>query len=69
MTKSRDFRLLTVGDFIVKPVQRLPKYVLLLKDLLKNTDFEHPDFLEIQQAYELYSKVNDDNNANMFRAS
>ena len=27
---------------MVKPVQRLPKYELLLKDLLKHTEEDHP---------------------------
>jgi hypothetical protein len=33
-----------IEDFLVKPIQRLPKYVLLFKDLLKNTDEDHPDY-------------------------
>lgn len=29
---------------LIDPVFRLPKYVLLFKDLLKNTDEDHPDY-------------------------
>jgi hypothetical protein len=35
-------------SFLVKPVQRLPKYVLLYKDLLKHTDKDHPDYENIK---------------------
>jgi len=34
---------LNVPSFIVLPVQRLPRYVMLLSDLLKYTPKEHPD--------------------------
>ena len=30
--------------YLIKPVQRVPKYVLLLKDLLKNTSDIHCDY-------------------------
>ena len=30
--------------FLIKPVQRPPKYDLLFKDLLKHTDADHPDY-------------------------
>ena len=44
MSESKEFRFLDFDSFIVKPIQRLPKYVLLLKDLLKHTDPTHPDY-------------------------
>ena len=34
----------------VEPVQRVPRYVLLLGDLLKHTPEEHPDFEVLQKA-------------------
>ena len=52
-------------DFIsqlVKPVQRLPKYVLLFKDLKKNTDEKHPDYQNICKCLEEFSKINETNN-------
>lgn len=36
-------------SFLVKPVQRLPKYVLLYKDLLKHTNDDHADYGNIAQ--------------------
>jgi len=32
------------------PIQRLPRYILLLEDLLKHTERTHPDYLDIQSA-------------------
>lgn len=48
---------------LVKPVQRLPKYVLLFKDLKKNTDEKHPDYQNISKCLEEFSKINEQNNA------
>ncbi|XP_057203473.1 rho guanine nucleotide exchange factor 17-like isoform X2 [Triplophysa rosa] len=33
-----------LGDLMIKPVQRIPRYELLVKDLLKHTSEEHPDY-------------------------
>jgi hypothetical protein len=49
----------------VKPIQRLPKYVLLLKDYLKHTEKTHRDYSNIEKALNKFSEVNDDNNAKM----
>ncbi|AWO99116.1 putative rho guanine nucleotide exchange factor 17 [Scophthalmus maximus] len=32
-----------LGDLMIKPVQRIPRYELLVKDLLKHTAEDHPD--------------------------
>ena len=47
---------------LVKPVQRLPKYVLLFKDLKKNTDEKHPDYKDIAKCLEEFQKINQTNN-------
>lgn len=52
-------------SFLVKPVQRLPKYILLYKDLLKNTDEDHPDYIHIKEQLKYFSIINDENNKNM----
>jgi len=31
-------------SYLILPVQRIPRYVLLLEDLMKNTDPNHPDY-------------------------
>jgi hypothetical protein len=40
---------------MVKPVQRLPKYVLLLKELIKNTHPTHPDYQNVRKALDKFS--------------
>ena len=41
-------RGLTIESFLIMPVQRVPRYVMLLMDLLKNTWDSHPDFNNLQ---------------------
>lgn len=36
--------------YILAPVQRIPRYKLLLEDLLKHTPTDHPDYSNLQQA-------------------
>lgn len=52
-------------SFLIKPIQRLPKYVLLFKDLLKNTESIHPDYENIAFALKKFQEINTKNNANM----
>ncbi|CAD8081036.1 unnamed protein product [Paramecium sonneborni] len=64
-----------IEDYFIKPIQRLPKYILLFKDLKKNTpnkqssskfqcnkDFEHPDYNNICLLLSEFEKINDQNN-------
>ena len=41
---------LTLDDLLIKPVQRIPRYVLFIKDLLKHTAPSHPDHAPLQIA-------------------
>lgn len=41
---------LTLEDLIIMPVQRIPRYKLLLEDFLKHTDKTHPDYENIKSA-------------------
>ena len=41
---------LQLGAFLIKPVQRLCKYPLLLRELIKNTPEDHPDFADLKAA-------------------
>lgn len=56
------YRFLSLQDYMIKPVQRLPKYVLLLKQLLKNTQQSHPDYQNVKKALERFEEVNNNNN-------
>lgn len=40
----------SLGDLMIKPVQRIPRYELLVKDLLKHTLEDHPDHAHLMDA-------------------
>jgi len=54
---------LDLPSFLLSPVQRLPRYILLLRELLKYTNEEHPDHYFIGEAMKemeaLISSLND----------
>lgn len=52
-------------SFIVMPVQRLPKYILLFKDLLKHTEESHPDYNDLQKCLKKFIEINEENNKGM----
>ena len=55
--QARDHRgKLTLGDLIIQPVQRIPRYELYLKDFLKCTNINHPDYqLMLKAQLEIHS--------------
>ncbi|CAD8067087.1 unnamed protein product [Paramecium primaurelia] len=57
------FNNLDIESYLIKPVQRLPKYILLYKDLLKHTNKDHPDYKNIEQCLKLFQQINDKNNS------
>ncbi|KAK7096810.1 rho guanine nucleotide exchange factor 17-like [Littorina saxatilis] len=52
---------LSMKDLIVRPIQRIPRYELLIQRLLDNTPVDHPDYVLLQQAcramHELAMKI------------
>ena len=58
----KKYRGLKLEDFLIKPVQRLPKYVIVLKELKKRTCHDHPDYENICKLLEAFEKVNGSNN-------
>ncbi|KAL6044428.1 Rho guanine nucleotide exchange factor (GEF) 17 [Balamuthia mandrillaris] len=52
-------RLLELHSFLIHPLQRICKYPLLLKELLKNTPEDHPDHMDLKEALERISEVVD----------
>lgn len=46
---------LTLEAFLIMPVQRIPRYVLLLSDLIKHTPPTHVDHKELQECLQLVS--------------
>jgi len=39
--------------YLIQPIQRIPRYILLLKDLIKNTNIKHVDFKGLGQVLEI----------------
>jgi len=37
-------------DLLIMPIQRCPRYLLLLQELIKYTPHVHPDYKDLQQA-------------------
>ncbi|KAI3653520.1 hypothetical protein MP228_001467 [Amoeboaphelidium protococcarum] len=50
IAKSTQCKGLSFQAYILAPVQRIPRYKLLLEDLLKHTPAEHTDYLPLQKA-------------------
>jgi len=48
--KNPDCHQLDLQSFLIMPVQRVPRYSLLLRDIAKHTWPEHPDYKELNQA-------------------
>ncbi|KAJ3375941.1 hypothetical protein GGF31_000006 [Allomyces arbusculus] len=46
---SPAFKGLTMQSFLILPVQRVPRYILLLENLTKYTQPTHPDYAGLQQ--------------------
>eukprot|EP01123_Difflugia_compressa_P001337 TRINITY_DN11529_c0_g1_i1.p1 TRINITY_DN11529_c0_g1~~TRINITY_DN11529_c0_g1_i1.p1 ORF type:complete len:104 (-),score=7.37 TRINITY_DN11529_c0_g1_i1:128-439(-) len=42
-----------MDDYQITVIQRLPRYVLLLTDLIKNTKSDHPDYPGLSRALEI----------------
>jgi len=56
---------LTLEALLIMPIQRIPRYRLLLEQMLKSTPESHPDFQSVQAAVALVSNVADKIEANL----
>ena len=58
-----EYRELSISSFLITPIQRLPRYILLMKEIVKYTPTSHPDFPfaneAIEKANEITTKVNE----------
>ncbi|KAJ6226626.1 faciogenital dysplasia protein [Anaeramoeba flamelloides] len=50
---------LTLPSYLIMPVQRIPRYVLLLKDLVKNTQSYHLDYPNLVNALDKIKEIAD----------
>jgi len=48
--KQRSRSNLDLGSFLIQPVQRLPRYEILLREVIKHTPRSHPGYEELVQA-------------------
>jgi len=60
---------LNLDSFLIMPVQRVPRYILLLKDMLKYTQPSHPDWPMLQQALDKIQSTLSDINATINKES
>ena len=51
-SKGRDLQA-----FLIQPIQRIPRYSMLLNDLLKNTWSDHPDIKNLEKANDEIQKI------------
>ncbi|KAI8915839.1 hypothetical protein EDD86DRAFT_196996 [Gorgonomyces haynaldii] len=56
-TMGPEFRKLDIGSFLLKPVQRICKYPLMIKELTKSTPADDPEHKELNNAIEVLSEV------------
>jgi hypothetical protein len=48
--KCHDIEHRGIEDYLIRPVQRIPRYYLLLQDLVKHTSKDHPDYANLASA-------------------
>jgi hypothetical protein len=51
--------LLTMNQYLIMPIQRIPRYNLLLRELIKHTPEDHPDYKELNDALSKSAEVSD----------
>eukprot|EP01090_Pellita_catalonica_P005896 TRINITY_DN16102_c0_g1_i1.p1 TRINITY_DN16102_c0_g1~~TRINITY_DN16102_c0_g1_i1.p1 ORF type:complete len:773 (-),score=158.68 TRINITY_DN16102_c0_g1_i1:127-2445(-) len=55
-----DAKKLDLGAYLIKPVQRVCKYPLLLRELIKCTPQDHTDYADLNRALEMLQEVTAD---------
>eukprot|EP01122_Echinamoeba_exundans_P017841 TRINITY_DN9794_c0_g1_i1.p1 TRINITY_DN9794_c0_g1~~TRINITY_DN9794_c0_g1_i1.p1 ORF type:complete len:839 (-),score=226.46 TRINITY_DN9794_c0_g1_i1:118-2271(-) len=55
-------------DVLITPVQRVPRYVLLLDTLIKHTSEDHPDYAQLKKAHEQAQNAANDINQKLREA-
>jgi RhoGEF domain/SOS1/NGEF-like PH domain len=56
--KQRSRSSLDLGAYLIQPVQRLPRYEILLREVIKHTHKEHPDYTGLVKAKTAVKEVN-----------
>ncbi|KAJ3450697.1 faciogenital dysplasia protein [Anaeramoeba flamelloides] len=55
-----------IFDLLITPVQRIPRYVLLIQGVIKNTDQNHPEYQEFKKILERLRHIADHVNKTKF---
>lgn len=55
--KCHDIEHRGLEDYLIRPVQRVPRYYLLLQDLVKHTSKDHPDYANLASAAQKVQSV------------
>ena len=53
------FNFLPIESLLILPIQRMPRYKMLLEEILKHTEPDHPDLEQLQTALTKICAVND----------
>uniref|UniRef100_A0A6U0LA55 DH domain-containing protein n=1 Tax=Percolomonas cosmopolitus TaxID=63605 RepID=A0A6U0LA55_9EUKA len=56
-------RMTALTTYLILPIQRIPRYRMLLEDLVKNTSPDHPDYTATKEALQLIIDIADYCNA------
>ena len=59
---------LSLASYLIMPIQRIPRYKLLIEELLRNTQDSHPDYPHLLKGLDLVSSVAKHINAEMHSA-
>ncbi|KAJ3376270.1 hypothetical protein GGF31_000337 [Allomyces arbusculus] len=59
---SPEFKGLTVPAYLIMPIQRIPRYILLLDNVIKYTNATHPDYDDLKRAVAEVKQVAEHNN-------
>jgi len=58
LTNSEDIKGQSLYSYLIMPIQRPPRYELLLSDLLRHTSEDHNDYANIEKALKLIVTIN-----------
>ena len=54
---SNPLRTVDFRSYLIMPIQRIPRYRMLVEELIKGTDQSHPDYAQLQKALESIKEV------------
>lgn len=57
LKKARHNNIEDIESLLINPVQRIPRYLLLLKELIKVTPEDHKDSRNLKEAFSMISEI------------